>query len=380
MGEDSIPSVSRLSSRLEPISFVDVTKSATRIRSLWLLSAGVAFAFVSGCRMTREPERPQVIEAVEGEPWSDPDKVLVEINGKPITQGEFYHRVLRQFGTAKLLAGVIAQEIVLQEAKKSGIVVSEKEVEEKVDEILAVEERRAGGAQALASEYAKVGVTLPEVRRDHFREVETQLLLSKLVRSLRTVNAEVLREYYKQTYSNTRYQTRHIAYSFRPEPGQTEMDRERLMREAYNKAARAADRIRRGADFATLAQAESEDRMTAERGGELPPVPNDERVPQYMREVFALSPGEVSDPIENPMGGYHVFQVTAVVPSESFVDCEEKMEREIFEREPTEEEVGSALIQLRKAADVRMPDSFQSAASVTGRGSQDSGSSAGNTK
>ena len=304
--------------------------------------------------MAREPVRSAVAEVLEEEPWSAPERVLVEINGKPLTQGDFYRRVLRQFGTAKLLAGVVAQEIVLQEAKTRGIVVTAREVEEKVDEILFAEERRAGGAESLASEYAKVGVTLSEVRRDHFREVETQLLLSKLVRSLRTVNPEVLREYYKQTYANTRYQTRHIAYSFRPEPGQTEMDRDRLMREAYNKAARAADRIRRGADFATLAQAESEDQMTAETGGELPPVPNDERVPPYMREVFALSPGEVSDPIENPMGGYHVFQVTAIVPSESFVDCEGKMEREIFEREPTEDEVGTALIQLRKAADVRM--------------------------
>jgi parvulin-like peptidyl-prolyl isomerase len=295
-----------------------------------------------------------VIQALEGNPWSDPDKGLVEINGKVITQGEFYHRVLRQFGTAKLLAGVIAQEIVLQEAQNRGIVVSEKEVEDKVDEIIFAEQRRAGGAEALAAEYAKVGVTLSEIRRDHVREVETQLLLSKLVRSLRTVNADVLREYYKTTYANTRYQTRHIAYSFQPEPGHTEMDRDRRMREAYDKAARAADRIRRGADFATLAQAESEDRMTAERGGELPPVPNDERVPPYMREAFSLSPGEVSDPIENPMGAYHVFQVRAIIPSESFVDCERKMEREILEREPTEEEVGGALIQLRKDADVRM--------------------------
>jgi len=303
--------------------------------------------------MASDPGRPPTVEAVEEEPWDDPDRVIAVVNEKPITQGEFYRRVLRQFGTAKLLAGVVTQEVVLQEAAKRGLQATREEIEAKVDEILAEEERRAGGVEALAGEYAKIGVTLAEVRRDHAREIETQILLSKLVRSLRKVNEDLLREYYKQTYANARYRTRHIAYSFLPREGQSEADRDRLKLEAYTKAARAADRIRKGADFAGIARAESDDAFTAGRGGEMPPVQED-RLPEYMRKVLSLPVNEVSDPIENPGGGYHVFQVTGVIPSESFVDCKERIREEILTQEPTDAEVGSVLMALRKEADVRI--------------------------
>ncbi len=293
--------------------------------------------------------------ALKGDPWLDPDRTVAEVNGKTITQGDFYRRVLQQFGTLRFLTGLITQEVVLQQAEKRGVHVTPEEIDRKVTEILEDEEQRAGGREKLARQYQELGLTFEEARQDRAREVESQLVLEKLVKSLRTVNDDVLREYYKVTYGHTRYATRHIAYSFRPQPGQSEEDAPRLKLEAQSRATRAADSIRKGSDFAAIARAESQDTVTAPRGGDLGAIFDDPKVvPEFMRAVFKLGVNDVSDPVENPNGGYHVFQVTAILPEESFVDCKSKMLREIQERPPSEEEVRDVLLKLRSGADVRV--------------------------
>ncbi|HVR76352.1 MAG TPA: peptidylprolyl isomerase, partial [Planctomycetota bacterium] len=283
----------------------------------------------------------------------------------------FVERILRQFGTAKVLAGVISQEIAFQEAERRGIVAPRAEIDARVDEVMLAEEAEAGGRENLEREYARLGLTLADVRRDHEQQIEPQIILSRLVASLRKVDDAALREYYQQTFAHTRYQTRHIAYSFRPRQGQTDEDVGRLKLEAIHKANRAADRIREGADFATIARAESEDTVTASYGGELGAIhEGSPGSPEFMKIVFKLRDGEVSDPVENPHGGYHVFQVTNVLPSESYVDCKEKIRREIQEREPTMDEVKAALMGLRERADVRLLDpSLGQGPSGDGKGS-----------
>ncbi len=296
------------------------------------------------------------VKALAEEPWSDPTRVIVEVNGKPITQGELYRRILRQLGTRKALEGVVTQEIVLQEASRRGIKVTPDEVDRKIDDVVLEEERQAGGRANLERQYEDAGLTMAEAREDHRHEVESQLLLAKVVKALRNVDDNVLTEYYKATYAKARHATRHIAFSFRPDPSRPDEDPNQLKLEAHSKAARAADRIRKGADFAALARAESDDTVTAARGGELGAISNDSKmVPEFMRGVFKLGVLEVSDPVENPVGGYHVFQVTAILPGESFADCKEKMRREILEREPSLEEVRAALLALRKEAQTRAP-------------------------
>jgi parvulin-like peptidyl-prolyl isomerase len=276
------------------------------------------------------------------------------VNGKQITQGDFYRRILEQMGTGSLLAGVVTQQVVEDEARRKGITVTQTELDRRVDEILDSDAKQAGGRDKLEADYERVGLTVAGVRRDHERKARPELLLRKVVQSLRSVNDEKLRQYYQATYAQQRYSIRHVAYSFRPGPGQTEADAARLKLEARNKAARAADLIRKGEDFGAIARAESQDEVTAERGGELGAIPDDASVPEFLRQAFRLGVNEVSEPVENPYGGYHVFQVTAILPSESFVACKEKMAREIMEAEPSPEEMRAALLKLRDGADVRL--------------------------
>lgn len=299
-----------------------------------------------------DQRRIQAVQEFHGDPLQNPQAVVVKVNEVSITQAEMYRRFLRQYGTRRYLEGLVSEEMVAQEARRRGITVTPEEISRRVDELLDDEARQAGGQAELERQYAEFGLTLAESRAERARELEARLTLSKLVKSLRVVNDEVLREFYKATYANTRHAVRHIAYSFRPRPGHTEADLPRLKLEAQNRALRAADRVRKGADFSALARAESEDEVTAARGGDLGALADDPRAPEFLRVVFKLAAGEVSEPVENPNGGYHVFQVTAIISGESFVDCQEKMRREILDAEPNEDEIRAALKKLRAQTEI----------------------------
>lgn len=311
---------------------------------------------VAGCGTAGEgSRRPIEMQKLETAPWGEPSHVIAEVNGRTITRGDFYARVLRRFGTSRVLSGVLKEELFFQEAKQRGIGVSPEEVEAQVDRVVRSMEEEAGGQDALAEAYRREGIDIADLRRDLEREIYPQLVIGKVTRSMRRIDDAMLRDYYQETYKHTRYVTRHIAFGFLPPPGGAEGDVNRLKLEAYNKASRAADRVRKGNSFETLARAESEDSVTAQGGGNLGAIHEDSPMePALKNAIFALRPGEVSEPVENPSGGYHIFQVTEIIPGESFADAREKIRTELSEREPELEEIEAAVRGLRDRAQVRI--------------------------
>jgi parvulin-like peptidyl-prolyl isomerase len=311
---------------------------------------------LAGCRMHGDaPSSTEELRAIEKAPWASPERVIAEVNGRPITRGDYYQRILRRFGTARMLSGVIKEELFVQEAERRGITVSTRDVDARVREMVADMARDAGSEAELARIYAAEGVSLEDLRRDMGREASGQMLITLVVKSYRKVDDEILRRYYAETYKHTRRRTRHIAYSFLSRPGETEGDLNRRKLEALDKAARAADQIRKGGDFAAIARAESEDSVTASRGGELGFIHEDSPMDAAMKaKILSLAAGEVSDPVENSSGGYHVFQVTEVLPAQGFVEAKEAMRIEIQERAPELQEIEGVLRTLRERATVKV--------------------------
>lgn len=294
--------------------------------------------------------------ALEGNPWTDPGQVVAEVNGRPITRGEFYQRVLRKFGSRTVLSGMIKDELFQQEARRRGLSVSPVEVEARLGEMMAEEAERAGGPQALADIYHEQGLALEDVRRDYARDLESHLLAGKVARAMRAIDEAALRKYYQDTYRKTRYRVRHIPYTY-PQRGFPPAELERLKAAAREKADRSARRIRGGADFARIAREESED-ATRDSGGDIGYVSEDVEMEPAMKEtVLKLKPGEVSDPVENNLfGAYHVVQVTEVVPHRSYAEAEERMREELLSREPDLDEIRQVLNALRSRASIRVLD------------------------
>lgn len=77
---------------------------------------------------------------------------------------------------------------------------------------------------------------------------------------------------------------------------------------ARAEAQRIARRARAGEDFATLARLYSQDRATAERGGELGWFPRGRMVKPFEDAAFAAQPGSIVGPVESPFG-FHIIAV-----------------------------------------------------------------------
>jgi len=82
---------------------------------------------------------------------------------------------------------------------------------------------------------------------------------------------------------------------------------------ARTKAEDVLAKVKKGADFAKLAQEVSEDPGTASKGGDLGLFSRGHMVPAFDAAAFALEPGAVSDVVETPFG-FHIIKVEEKLP------------------------------------------------------------------
>ena len=82
---------------------------------------------------------------------------------------------------------------------------------------------------------------------------------------------------------------------------------------ARTKAEDVLAKVKKGADFAKLAQDVSEDPGTAGKGGDLGLFSRGHMVPAFDTAAFALEPGAVSDVVETPFG-FHIIKVEEKLP------------------------------------------------------------------
>ncbi len=75
--------------------------------------------------------------------------------------------------------------------------------------------------------------------------------------------------------------------------------------EAKAKAEDVLKQLRAGGDFATLAKANSEDKNSAEKGGDFGVIHQSDKLDSaFKTAVFQLNPGEISEPVRQPNGFY----------------------------------------------------------------------------
>ena len=84
--------------------------------------------------------------------------------------------------------------------------------------------------------------------------------------------------------------------------------------EARQRAQSILDDIRKGEDFATLAERYSEDSVSRGKGGDLGEFGRGEMVKPFEDAVFAMKPGQLSEPVETEYG-YHIIRLDAYTPA-----------------------------------------------------------------
>ncbi len=77
---------------------------------------------------------------------------------------------------------------------------------------------------------------------------------------------------------------------------------------AKEKIDKAFNRLEAGEDFAKVADDLSEDRISARRGGKMPPIAKGSAIPEFEERAFSLPLGKVSEPFKTKYG-WHIIRV-----------------------------------------------------------------------
>ncbi|MEA3308262.1 MAG: peptidylprolyl isomerase [Chloroflexota bacterium] len=268
---------------------------------------------VTAVPVTVEPAEP-TFTPVAPAPTAEP--LAATVNRAPITLAEYERQMVNYeaamnsagqdagdaAGQAFLLAArqtvlnwMIEQELIIQTAPEMGITVGEAEVDVIIQELLD-----DIGQTAFDERLANEGLTLAELRAN----LSTQLLASR-------VTEEVVSQVPAQTLH---VNARHVLVATREE------------------AEQLLTQIQAGADFATLARANSLDAFTREQGGDLGYFPRGVLLSSEVEEAaFRLQPGQVSEVISSELG-YHILQVLdrvedRAVSAENLRDLKDKASR-----------------------------------------------------
>ena len=98
--------------------------------------------------------------------------------------------------------------------------------------------------------------------------------------------------------------------------------------EARAKADDLVKQLRGGADFASIAKAQSDDKGSAEKGGEFGSIRRGDNIPQDIKNaIFALKPGDISDPVRQP-NGFYILKVEDRT-TQAFKDVQPQLAQEI---------------------------------------------------
>jgi len=116
---------------------------------------------------------------------------------------------------------------------------------------------------------------------------------------------EELREAYEANRDRYVSEQRHAAHILLTVPAGADEKAEAKVRD---QAEQLAQRARDGADFAKLAEQYSQDPGSAKQGGDLGYVVRGATDPAFEQVLFALEPGQISDPVRTSFG-YHVIRL-----------------------------------------------------------------------
>ena len=234
-----------------------------------------------------------------------PDTVVLSVGNEKITRAEFEN----------LLAALPDQ------VRASAVGAGRRKLAEQLAEV-----------KAMAQEAKKRKLDqAPEVRQLISLQTENALasvLYKELSTNVKPDDA-ALRSYYdshKSQFEQVKASHILIRYKGSPVPvrdGQKDLTPE----EALAKAQEIRKKLAEGGDFAALAKADSDDTGTAPQGGSLGTFPHGQMVPDFEKAAFALTPGQISDPVKTQFG-YHIIRVDLKV-EKKFEDAKGDLEKQM---------------------------------------------------
>ncbi|CUT04096.1 peptidylprolyl isomerase [Candidatus Chrysopegis kryptomonas] len=204
-----------------------------------------------------------------------------------------------------VLQEMINDKIVLNKAIEDTIVVSDDEVDRQIDAQIQALVRQYGSERRLEEIY---GMPIGRIKREIRDDVKKRLMIEKLKQQkfgMMTVSGYEVENFYN-TYKDSLPEVPEMVELYHimmiPKPVDS------VEQAVYQKAKAILDSIKAGGDFAYFARTYSEDRATANNGGDLGWVRRGMFVKEFEEAVFRLQEGQISDVVRTPFG-YHIIQL-----------------------------------------------------------------------
>lgn len=275
-------------------------------------------------------------------------KSVISVNGHEITQAEFNKAVdkeingsmFKAFGGAdnfvksddnvmylifkeKVSRELIIKALLDDEIHKRGIKVTDEDIKNETKSIID----KVGSKEELSKLLKKRGITNDQFNAD----LKTQIKMKKLIDSLEKVSisdADTLK-YYKahpeMFKREEQVRASHILIDCNALTMITDIKKKnkKISPEELNKKVEEMQAERKAkaesilkevlADpesFEKIAQKESDDKNSAEYGGELGYFPRKVMTPEFSEAAFSMKPNTINDKLVKTMYGYHIIKVT----------------------------------------------------------------------
>ncbi len=272
------------------------------------------------------------------------DKTVAVVNGTPITESQLHEALMARVGVMGLQQ-MIDEKLLEQAARRHGVSVSDKELEE----AFQLQKKRFLSERDFQEQMRMFGFAS---EADYRQNMKRDLWIDEIVAQQAKATDTELRTYHAKHPDEftepERVQVRDILLSNR----QTAQELLKLLRTP-------------GSDFAGLAKQLSEDPTTRDKGGDRGLERLDDLAKPLADALRKLSPGDISDVVEN-QGEWHILKLEKRIPRKrkTFEEVEEEV-RQVVEKQKREQLKLTLKQRLREEAKVQIDDPRLQAAFVT---------------
>ncbi len=257
--------------------------------------------------------------------------------------------VLRQ----AVLDQLINERLMMTKAIEDSVEVTEDEITQRMEYQLQSLIQQFGSEKRIEDMY---GMSMARIRREFRDEIRKRLLVEKMQQKqfadIKATRADVegFYERYRDSLPSIpeRVDLYHIVKYVKPSAEKN--------KEAQSLALRIRDSVVKGGSFSEFARRHSADPISAANGGDLGTVEKGKFVPAFEAAAFALSPNEISAPVESPFG-WHVIQL---ISKTSTTMTTRHILIRVSQSEEDRDSAKAKLVRMKKA--VEAGDSFESIA------------------
>ena len=291
--------------------------------------------------------------------------VVATINGVKISGVEFskglqsYKKRLAMMGqevppehtkeiNKTIIDDLVSRELLIQNCNKTGIKVSDDELNKEMASIKARFQNEEQFNQMIKSQ----NLTMDDVKSDVRKALAIKKLMRNDIEDKITVDEKAVNEYYKNNpdkfIEGESIKASHILI----------MVDKNAAKDAKETAKKKIDglliRVKKGEDFAKLAKENSDDKGSGQNGGDLGFFSKGMMVPNFEKAVFSLKKDEISEVVETEFG-YHIIKLTDKKPSRTIPQSEvhDRLKNFLKSMEANKK-VSEYLADLRKKADIKV--------------------------